>query len=50
MYYKEWRYKRLKKKIKKDKALLGYIGNRIQKNMKKAKDMENAGHMMVISE
>lgn len=50
MSFKEWKYRRIKRRIEKDKKLLGYIGNRIQRNIKKSRDMENSGSMMVIEE
>ena len=48
--WKEWIYQRVKKRIKTDMNLLGYIFNRIQKNRRKLTKMENEREMMVIDD
>ncbi len=50
MSWKELRYRWIKRRIEKDKKLLGYIGNRIQNNRRKLTKLENEREMMVISD
>ena len=49
MGFKEFKYKCLKRRLRNDRKLLGYIGNRIKKNIKKVKEMEESGGMILIN-
>ena len=49
MGFKEFKYKCLKRRLRNDRKLLGYIGNRIKMNKKKVTEMENSDTMLLVN-
>jgi len=49
MGWNEWIYKRILKRIYKDKKLISWLHERIRKNTKKVKDIENSRTMIMVN-
>lgn len=45
----EWYYNRLIKGLASDKKLIGFLHERIKKNTKKMRDMENSKTMLLVN-